>query len=165
MSQVWHGKLWCNLSASTFAYSILNSLYQQTMCYFDIYLSCVRKYIAKPEASSDILVQCFQRVLPHSRIWCMEMSFKGLDVRADGCTGMLGNVSSWDINLSGIIFCPACATGLSEGNFKLFSVWFLTDHGFLLSPVINCCFDCKCAVNCSHKYLPSSLRAGRRKLF
>lgn len=54
--------------------------------------------------------------------------------------------------------------GLSEGNFKLFSVWFLTDHGFLLSSVINCYFDCKCALNCNYRYLPSSLRGERREL-
>lgn len=74
----WHhrsGMVNCDLiyaAPPTFAHSILSSLYQQTMCYFDVCLSCVRRCMAKPEANSDILVQYFQGVLPHRRIWCME---------------------------------------------------------------------------------------------
>lgn len=49
-----------------------NSLDQQTTCCFDVYLSCVRKYIAKTEAKSDTLVEYFQGILPQRRVGYVE---------------------------------------------------------------------------------------------
>lgn len=52
----WHhrsGMVYCDViyAVPTFAHSILHFLHQQTMCYFDVYLSYVRKFMAKPEAN------------------------------------------------------------------------------------------------------------------
>lgn len=130
------------------------------MCCFDVYLSNVRKYIVKIESKSDTLVEYFQGVFPQSSVWCTEhLSNAWMYMDAWQCV-----IPWWEINLSRIIFCPTCARGLSGWNFKPFSVWLHTNHVFLLSSVINCYFDCKCALNCNHKYLPSLLRGERRVL-